>query len=68
MNYLSSYVSEQLGKDYTIPEYFAAVQAGEITIDDPTFYYVCVRLDKTNIDFAEEGAEENQTQQGRWFH
>lgn len=58
LNYLSSYVSEQLGKDYTIPEFFKAIQSGDISLDDPTVYYVCSRLDKTSIDFAEEGAEE----------
>lgn len=58
LNYLSDYVSEQLGKDYTIPEFFKAVQSGDISLDDPTVYYVCYRLDKTNIDFTPEGSDE----------
>ena len=58
MDYLSGYLKDNLGKDYTVESYFKDVQAGNISITDPSFYYVCYTLDKTNIDFAEEDAEE----------
>ena len=58
LEYLSDYLSTALDKDYTVDSYFQAVKNGEISISDPSFYYVCYTLDKTNINFAEEDAEE----------
>ena len=58
LDYLSGYLSSNLEGDYTVQSYFAAVSDGKISITDPSFYYTCYTLDKTKIDFAEEGAEE----------
>ena len=58
LDYLSGYLSSNLEGDYTVQSYFQAVSDGKISITDPSFYYTCYTLDKTKIDFAEEGAEE----------
>ncbi|MCR5804115.1 MAG: ABC transporter permease subunit [Clostridia bacterium] len=58
LDYLSGYLTSNLEGDYTVQSYFAAVSDGKISITDPSFYYTCYTLDKTKIDFAEEGAED----------
>ena len=58
LDYLSGYLTSNLDGEYTVQSYFAAVSDGKISITDPSFYYTCYTLDKTKIDFAEEGADE----------
>lgn len=35
-------------------DYFTAAQSGEVSIDDPTFYYICNRLSSPKATFGEE--------------
>lgn len=58
LDYLSGYLTSALGTDYTVQSYFQDVADGKVSITDPTFYYTCVTLSKTKIDFAEEDSDE----------
>ena len=44
---LMAYLAEKTGYA-TLADYFTAVKNGEVSIEDPTFYYVCTNLNKPN--------------------
>ncbi|MCQ2482428.1 MAG: ABC transporter permease subunit [Clostridia bacterium] len=49
---LINYLAEYVGKD-SLTDYFNSVKAGEISLEDPSFYYVCYNLNSPKGTDAE---------------
>lgn len=57
---LIAYLTDLSGKD-SLAEYFQAAVDGEVSIEDPTFFYICSNLSKPNAVIDVDGEETDVT-------